>query len=240
MLQSAAMNIIIEQLYSCFSSYTIPAHPTGCPCCVADTDYQRLRSKPIRQLTSNDLWRYSLKALNTWGDADQFRAILPRFLELCADRSVFIDRDMIFGKLRLADWQTWPASEQQLILTYLWTLWQAALADPDYSIDEMLSAIAQTELDLQPLLINWDAQLDTMIGLQHYADFLDLRMAKILGQNRLHGHAWANREQATALVIDWVLDPIRRERMTAAFANSQYDPESRLLGHILEWFDLAP
>lgn len=240
MLQSAAIKGIIEQLYQCFSRYTIPAHPTGCPCCVADTDYQRLRSKPIRQLTSNDLWPYTLKALNTWGDVDQFRAILPRFLELCADRSSFIDRDLIFGKLRLADWQTWPASEQQLIQTYLWMLWHEALVDPDYAIDEILSAIAQTELDLEPLLLSWDSQLDTIIGLQHYADFLDLHMAKIISQNRLHGYAWANLGQATAWVIGWVLDPTRRERMMHAFVTSQHAQASRLLGHILEWFDVAP
>ncbi|WP_054534417.1 hypothetical protein [Herpetosiphon geysericola] len=240
MLQSATIKNIIEQLYQCFSRYTIPEHPTGCPCCVANTDYQRLRSKPIRQLISNDLWSYTLKALNTWGDADQFRAILPRFLELCADRSNSIDRDLIFGKLRLADWQSWPVSEQQLIQTYLWTLWQEALVDPDYAIDEMLSAIAQTELDLEPLLLSWDAHLDTIIGLQHYADFLDLHMAKIISQNCLHGYAWANRGQATASVIGWVLDPTRREHMMYAFVNSQHDQASRLLGHILEWFDVAP
>ncbi|XSG76698.1 hypothetical protein ACP8Y2_06770 [Herpetosiphon llansteffanensis] len=240
MLQSAAMKSIIEQLYQCFSRYTIPAHPTGCPCCVSDADYQRLRAKPIHQLSSNDLWPYSLKALNTWGDVDQFRAILPRFFELCADRSAFFDCDMLFGKLRLADWQTWPTAEQQLIQIYLWTLWQEALADPDYSVAEILSAIAQTGLDLQPLLLRWDAQLATLTGLQHYADFLDLHMATILGQNRLHGHGWANRDQATAWVIGWVLDPARRERMTNTFANSQHDAESRLLAHILEWFDLAP
>ena len=240
MLHSATMTSIIEQLYQCFSGYPIPDHPTGCPCCVSADDYQRLRSKPLRQLTKHDLWPYTLRALNTWGDEDQFRAIVPRFLELCADSSSFFDRDMLFGKLRFADWHTWPAPEQQLIQAYLWTLWQESFNTLDYSVGELLCAIAQTGLDLQPLLMYWDAQLQTLTGLQHYADFLDLHMAMIIGQNRLHGHGWANREQATAGVIDWVIDPTRRERMTTAFANSQRDEESRLLARILEWFDLYP
>ena len=237
MLHSATMTNIIERLYQCFRGYTIPDHPTGCPCCVSADDYQRLRSKPLRQLTENDLWRYSLKALNTWGDEDQFRAILPRCLELCADRSSFFDRSMLFGKLRLAEWRTWPEPEHQLIQTYLWTLWQDSLNSLDESVDELLCAIAQTGLDLHPLLMSWDTQLQTLIGLERYADLLDRHMATIIDQNRLQGYGWPNSD---ATAISWVLDLTRREWMTTAFANSQHDDESRLLARILEWFDLYP
>jgi hypothetical protein len=86
--------------------------------------------------------------------------------------------------------------------------------------------------------MSWDAQLQTLTGLERYADFLDRHMATIIGQNRVQDYGWPNDEQATA--ISWVLDPTRRAWMTMAFANSQHDEESRLLARILEWFDLYP
>lgn len=72
----------IEALYRAFSNYPLHKHVEGCPCCIAESDKMLLESKPLRQLSSSDLSRYSFKAMTTWGDKNDFRHFLPRIFEL--------------------------------------------------------------------------------------------------------------------------------------------------------------
>ena len=52
----------IENLYSTFVIY--PFNPTmeGCPCCVSDTDKEKIHSKLLSDLDGDDLSRYAFKA----------------------------------------------------------------------------------------------------------------------------------------------------------------------------------
>ncbi|EFH85170.1 hypothetical protein [Ktedonobacter racemifer] len=72
----------IEHIYTTFSSYLLHHPVEGCPHCISHEDQERIASKPLRELTEEDLRRYTLKALTTWGDVNDLKHFLPRMLEL--------------------------------------------------------------------------------------------------------------------------------------------------------------
>src|SRR5688500_16265726 len=57
----------VRECYRVFKPYRVRRHPEGCPCCVSDADKLRLFSRPLAELTVDDLGRFAWKALTTWG-----------------------------------------------------------------------------------------------------------------------------------------------------------------------------
>ncbi len=238
-MQTESLSMTIEQLYQTFAHYSIPNYPTGCPCCTSPDAHYRLLAKPLRQLSAADLWPYSMRALTTWGDDQQFRALLPRLFELLAANPSCFLIENVFGKLAYAEWQTWPANQQAPIQHYFSRLWQQSLADADYPLSALLAALARTGLDLAPFLAYWDAQLSTLSGLHHYAELIAEQMPSIIGQNRLH-HFWSSPSSATTSLLAWLQNPARRQSFYTTFADSHDDQVIELLASILQWDDLLP
>ena len=83
------LKISIESLYSIFSIYPFKSTMDGCPCCVSDSDKEKIHTKQLRELDGDDLSRYAFKAMTTWGDTDDFKHYLPRIFELLATTPTF-------------------------------------------------------------------------------------------------------------------------------------------------------
>ena len=99
---STGLTEAIQELYRVFKPYQVRRHPEGCPCCVSDSDKRRLFSKPLSDLSPDDLGRFAWKALTTWGTVEDLKHFLPRLLELVAiDECAPFEREVLFGKLRL-------------------------------------------------------------------------------------------------------------------------------------------
>ena len=144
----------VEGLYDVFSRYPLVPRVGGCPCCVSDSDEALLHSKPLRELTADDLWRYAFKALSTWGTEEDFKHFLPRLFELVAAGTT-ID-EQLFHKLVYArpPWRQWPVQEQQAIEDYLDALWSYRLSlSPEVAwLDPLLWAYVEILDDLTPYL----------------------------------------------------------------------------------------
>ena len=131
------MDTPIENLYQVFAKYRLRPGMVGCPCCVTESDIERLYKKKLRELDAEDLGKYSLKAVTTWGDEYDFKHFLPRILELWDD---CVSHDMLFMKLQYLHWETWPPQEKDAIVVYfesiLKSLWHEFSQLPDATLGE--------------------------------------------------------------------------------------------------------
>ena len=99
--------------------------------------HRKAVQKKLRELDAEDLGKYSLKAVTTWGDEYDFKHFLPRILELWDD---CVSHDMLFMKLQYLHWETWPPQEKDAIVVYfesiLKSLWHEFSQLPDATLGE--------------------------------------------------------------------------------------------------------
>lgn len=155
----------VEGLYGAFVRYPLHADTNACPCCHRPGQERILHSKPLRDLSANDLQLYVGDAILVWGSEDDFRHFLPRIFELMvmlADPTLEMhDPPIVFNKLRFGHWENWPAEEQDAIRRYFLAAWKEFLqTNPEdcglTDADAWLCGIAQAEEDVQPYLAIWE------------------------------------------------------------------------------------
>ncbi|MEO7300211.1 MAG: hypothetical protein ABI042_16725 [Verrucomicrobiota bacterium] len=198
----------IRKLYTAFAQYS-PRHPEGCPCCVSDEDKRRLLSKPLNALTVDDVSRYSLKALTTWGTVNDFKHFLPRLLELMAtDECSAIEPEVLMSKLRLASWQGWPEAERAGVDQFIHALWGHCLTAEAGSVwvDELLCGLGRGVDDLLPFLHAW-MNCQSNMGYAHLLHFIDWNSEIILKRRHLQNSFWSDAEQQMSQVVTWLCSP---------------------------------
>jgi hypothetical protein len=201
----------IERLYEAFQPYTPPAHPTFCAHCVSDAEDALLYTNPLRQLSAQELKRYSFKAISTWGTVEQFKYLLPRLFELVVYEGFGYDPEILFKKPRYGGLASWPDTEQQAVAGYCGALWRFSLARHpliDYlpafvNIEDSLCSVAQIVDDLHPLLQLWDSETTT--ATLHLADFVAENASTLLANGALSNAFWEERPEQVKQVADWFL-----------------------------------
>lgn len=112
-----------------------PAIIEGCPCCIASRGVDRLLSKPLRELSGQDLWRYVSGLFYTIGSKRDFRYFLPRILEISiTNPRESNDPQIVLAKLALGDWRSWAEREQRAMEEFVeawfeWALMQDLVSD---------------------------------------------------------------------------------------------------------------
>ncbi|MEO6060387.1 MAG: hypothetical protein ABIQ99_00440 [Thermoflexales bacterium] len=191
------MKDAIEQLYAVFFGYPLLEHIDGCSHCVFDRDHALIHSVPLRALSDHDLGKYAAKAMTTWGDSRDFRHFLPRLMELHAQSTLDPTNDEItFGKLRYADWHTWPTLEQDAIRAYSMSLWLEVLdarpVDEDSFISDAYSYLCVfscADEDLEPYLAVW-ADRDLTFRRDHFDAIVEWFGESIQRPGPLAGGFW--------------------------------------------------
>ena len=152
---TADLQAAIENLYTVFATY--PLQPSTNPClhCHTEQQEERIRVRPLRELTGNDLMDYAFSALYTWGSESDFKHFLPRLFELLVITNDFdfVDPEVLFTKLPYASWWRWPEREQNAIRQFVWSLWHAAFSStPEelgyFEIEDWICSLAQFEGNL--------------------------------------------------------------------------------------------
>jgi len=157
------MHDAIDNLYATFNHCRIGDDFTGCDCCVGPEHSTRLAAPPLRELTYEELERYSRKAISTWGNVRHFKHFLPRLLELSIEhRDDFLDLAVVFGKLKYAQFDSWPHRERDAVNRFFDEYWLYQLCDPvvgafEDSIDTVLCSISNALLSVQRFLDVWIA-----------------------------------------------------------------------------------
>jgi len=220
----------ISRFYTMFAPYPLHRFIAGCPCCVGPTDDARIRSKPLRDLTAEDVGRYSFKALTTWGTVDDYKHFLPRLLELVIDDPSF-DEVIVPTKLQWAQWQHWPEQERRVIDSYLLAVWRCILGSDDPAPlrrwpDDWVTFIGRIVDDMTSYLALW--QDSTVVSARrHLASFVCDNSIYLLpnkGARTLLDVYWKERPHQMNQVIAWLSEPQRQTQLEQAFFDHATEP----------------
>jgi hypothetical protein len=153
----------IDELYRVFRA-PVPTRIDACPCCRDEDDYRPLHTKPLRELTSEELGSYTFSALLTVGSEKDVRYFLPRILELgVLEPDAFPDVEIRLGKLWRMDWRTWPLSEREPLERFVREWLEALLARDEVEVrhvDALVCGAASAGFDADAMLARIDQTPD--------------------------------------------------------------------------------
>lgn len=138
-----------------FSQYPRRSEMEGCPCCVSETDKEKIHIKELRQLDGEDLARFAYKAMTTWGNTEDFKHYLPRIFELLSTTDFIVDTFVVLGMLRYGKWKTWPIEEQVVIKVFLLAWWNDMTKNKGSFDQEAFIEIYKLLGDVNLLLDRW-------------------------------------------------------------------------------------
>ena len=161
----------IEKLYETFSVYPFKSTMEGCPCCVSNSDKEKIHSKPLKALEEEDISRYAFKAMTTWGDIQDFKHYLPRIFELTATTDFIVGSFVVLGKLEYGKWRTWPQEEQAIIENFLYTWWTDNITSKPYFDKNLFFEILKLTHNLDKLLESWSINVADQSFIK-YVDFV--------------------------------------------------------------------
>jgi hypothetical protein len=161
----------IEKLYETFSVYPFKSTMEGCPCCVSNSDKEKIHSKHLTQLDRDDLSRYAFKAMTTWGDVEDFKHYLPRIFEITATTNFIVDTFVVLGKLEYGKWRFWPQTEQMAIEKFLLEWWTNEATNKPYFDKEIYFEILKLTKNVDALLDRWIIDIHGQSFLK-YVDFV--------------------------------------------------------------------
>ncbi len=160
-------------------------------------------------MTYEDLERYSRKAISTWGNVRHFKHFLPRLLELSIEhRDDFLDLAVVFGKLKYAQFDSWPQREREAVNRFFDEYWGFQLADPivgafEDSIDTVLCSISNALSSIQRFLDTWIATR-TDNAKKHLAAFILNNEETLLKKGSLSSAFWDTTGQPHSEVVNWL------------------------------------
>lgn len=160
-------------------------------------------------MTYEDLERYSRKAISTWGNARHFKHFLPRLLEFSIEhRDDFLDLAVVFGKLKYAQFDSWPQRERDAVNRFFDEYWDYQLDDPivgafEDSIDTVLCSISYALSSVQRFLEAW-ILTRTDNAKRQLAAFILNNDYTLLKKGRLSSAFWDTMGHPHAEVVNWL------------------------------------
>ena len=214
MSPAQAVDAAIERLYSSFAQYEPTNIASRSPHAgISDEKLARLQSRPLRELTVGDLDRYARSAMVTWGDVSEFKHFLPRIFELFVREPFAID-PLVFEKLDVAEWRTWPKAEQDAVDAYVTALWQWVLTrSPDeVNAGDLLRGLGLAGYDIERWIDVWRNDRSAT-ATDQLAQFV-LNVGHSLDSGTMP-RQWHPKDHATALAF--LVDPDTKARIEEAF-----------------------
>lgn len=219
-VERAELRRAIERLYETFAIYPLRASMSSCPHCHEPDDEHKLRARPLRELTSDDLAAYAASATLTWGDELDFKHFLPRIFELAATGDLDgPDLEVVYATPGRAGWRAWPIAEQRAVEEYLLASWRVTLAEFPSTHDAgvVLCAIAQSVTDMRPFLGVW-RDAEGQAPARHLAALLWRDGNHLVRAGSLSNAFWSGEQRAQQEQIrDWLRDPEVHARLESAF-----------------------
>ncbi|MEL6537675.1 MAG: hypothetical protein AAFQ98_19800 [Bacteroidota bacterium] len=216
----------IERLYNTFQKY--PSGPTmvGSPHYEDLADWNRsLFQKPLRELTSDDLSRFTGKAITTWGNSEDYKHFLPRIFELVAELSAPYSIEIAFGKLSLAKWEDWEGEEQGQVHEFMISLWDNLVNDSspkaEWEFKEYFAVIGQYYPRFRDLLDIW-AQAESKAAIQHLAKFLIEDKTAIFDKKKISG--FQDQTENIEPFISWILSDTMLNKVQQKYFEFEAEP----------------
>jgi len=212
---------VVLNLYDVFAKYPSPLTIECCPCgCTKPDATAHLVAVPLREIPFAEMLDYCFSAITTQGSVDDFKYLLPRLVQGITEEPCGCNPEILFGKLRIAQWLKWPEDEIRAVQAYLRTFWQTAVNTfpiekrmPAFcEIETVLASIAVTGEDLEWFLNTWTLT-ETLEADKNLVQFVTL-FGDFFSEGRtFHEAFWAESlPQATAL-RNWLLRKNTLERL---------------------------
>ena len=213
---------VVAEAWRVFDRYHFgrPIEVCRCNVCVSDEEYALLLKTPPHEMPASTLQAYTDSAHESTPTADdQYRALLPRYFELCAKADWPAgSAELSFRRLYHSNWRNWPANEVAVIERFFVALVAAWLHDDGplgrTPADDILCLSVYAGGDVEPLLAVWDADHSLAGGLKLACFIMSISWGKRV--QRL-GAFWDDAPEMEQHVIDWLRRPETRAKLTDAF-----------------------
>jgi hypothetical protein len=181
---------IISDLYEIFAKYhggNIEGSPIYDDLAMWNKE---ITSKPLKNLTSDDLSRFVGKSITTWGDENDLKHFLPRILELTAEFQTPYEIWILFEKLSLAKWEKWTENEQTLVHDYMIELWRELLnndsQNAEWEFKDYFSTIAHFYPNFSELLNVW-SDSNSKSSIKFLSNYIFQEKTVIFDRNKISG-----------------------------------------------------
>lgn len=130
----------INNLYTVFSQYIVEGNlrVRSCDCCVSDNEIRLLLSKPLKELTAEDIYHFMTSAVTTYGAVKDYKHFLPRILELMIYQNDVVDDFFIYEKLNYCQWLSWNIEEVKAIKLFFENLLIDALSKDSDNVNDFI------------------------------------------------------------------------------------------------------
>lgn len=209
----------IREVYDAFKDVAKPTRIDHCTHCHTDEEYQALLTKPLRQLSPDELSRYSSSAMKTAGEEQDFCYFLPRILEISVThRSWWPAREVIAGAIQEAGYASWSQLRQKAVLRVFATAFTDLLTsecsgDGGSDFGSWLCTLAILGADLAPFLAKIAASDGHLICF--YED-----NAQPLIKGRITKGFWDEAPRQRELIVAWFRSPEIQLRIKAYYGMS--------------------
>lgn len=179
-----------------------------------------LLSKPLREITAEELTGYASSVFYTVGDQEDFQYFLPRILELSVTEwHWWPDVEVVLTKLKLAEWREWPESKIDPLERFLDAAFDEAIETAsnhaNVEVDSWMCGFALAGVDVQPFLERLEAP-SAARALRRFVKWNDAYRSGAMANP-----FWDGDRAAASRVAEWLNSP----RAQAAIARAQADRE---------------
>jgi hypothetical protein len=205
----------IEDLYQAFSDVPRPRTLTFCECCLNREQISILFSKPLRELSPDDLTDYAASVFNTGGAIADFLYFLPRILEIRITEDFWWPDPEVIGEAIHSSGfhQSWKDPHRRALLHFFDELVNSWASDEDEStnIDHWICAFAILHLDLAPFLDRLAKDGPSLI------EFYERNSRRLAKAGRLSSGFWEKAPDEEMQVVAWFTSPEIRKAIKDAY-----------------------
>ncbi|MEP7006030.1 MAG: hypothetical protein ABI810_08615 [Sphingomonas bacterium] len=221
MIPSDALRSAIEGSYEAFAREPRPTGWRAAPHRDGDALLLQLTAVPLADLKDEAIGPYSSWAITTVGSAQDYKYFLPRILALAVSDtgSVGADPPVIAGRLKMSQWESWPAAQRDAVLNLFETAFLSALESQGQGwmdIENWLCGLARLDRPLEPFLLAWAQAMSAEAGLQ-LSRFVQGNAKRLARGDSIASGFWEDvdisvRQQVSA----WLLSEQVRHRLEVA------------------------
>lgn len=193
------LRVAVKGVYDAFKDVRKPTAVEGCPCCINEKGISILLSKPLRDLSPDELTHYAQSVFLTVGTADDFFYFLPRILEILAlNPDWWPNPEVITRALGNSGFYTWPTPKSEAVARYF----DAIISDfldkenSGYEIDSWICALGRLHVDLKPFLEKIAVNKPRLI------DFYEVNSDALIS-GWLTSSFWDNAPKEHKQIVDW-------------------------------------
>ncbi len=204
----------IDNLYKVFSKYGLNVttlRNSSCPCCVTDEEIKEIATKPLKQLSGDELGHFSRSAISTFGTLEDYKHFLPRILECMQYPNTDLLFDFTcFEKLKYTEWETWPMEEQKAIESYIETLWYTVINDEnttDYQVEGVMNIVLKYGY-LDRSLLEW-SKSETM------------KSILFIVEGVLNGFSFEVKDNDYNMISDWLYSNVILSKIENVFFKTE-------------------